>query len=70
MRHMMINHSLLPTIILAFYFVCSNHVLVDARHRVHIISAVPDKPIPLLIHCQSTDDDLGFYFVRNGEDFH
>ncbi|KAL7177517.1 hypothetical protein ACSBR2_030805 [Camellia fascicularis] len=70
MRHMMINRSLLPTTILAFYFVCSNHVLAGfERYQVHIISAVPDKPTPLLFHCQSKDDDLGYYAVRNGAEF-
>ncbi|KAL7207365.1 hypothetical protein ACSBR1_029341 [Camellia fascicularis] len=62
MSRMMMNHALLPTIILAFYFVFSNHV--------HIISAVPDNPTPLLLQCQSSDDDLGYYYLGNGQDFH
>ncbi|KAL7175051.1 hypothetical protein ACSBR2_028787 [Camellia fascicularis] len=71
MRHMIMNYSLLPTLILAFYFVCSNHVLAQyfIKFRVHIISAVPDDPTPLLIHCQSKDDDLDYHFLSNGQDF-
>ncbi|KAL7209782.1 hypothetical protein ACSBR1_031361 [Camellia fascicularis] len=71
MRHMMMKHSLLSIIILAFYFVCTNHVLADFNHyQVHIISAVPDKPTTLSIHCQSKDNDLGFQNLSNGQDFH
>ncbi|KAL7177514.1 hypothetical protein ACSBR2_030802 [Camellia fascicularis] len=71
MRHMMMKHSLLSIIILAFYFVCTNHVLADFNHyQVHIISAVPDKPTTLSIHCQSKDNDLGFQNLSNGQAFH
>ncbi|KAL7209790.1 hypothetical protein ACSBR1_031369 [Camellia fascicularis] len=71
MRHMMMNHALLLSIILAFYFVCSNHVLADfTRYWVYILSAVLDNSTQLLIQCQSKDDDLGYHYLSNGQDFH
>ncbi|THG10830.1 hypothetical protein TEA_015614 [Camellia sinensis var. sinensis] len=35
------------------------------RYQVHIINAVPDNLTPLLIQCQSKDDDLGYHYLSN-----
>ncbi|KAL7175056.1 hypothetical protein ACSBR2_028792 [Camellia fascicularis] len=67
----MMNHSLLSPLVLVIYFSCLNHVLAQpfTRFQVHIISAVPDTPSPLLICCQSKDDDFGVHLVYNGQEF-
>lgn len=41
------------------------------KYIVHVINDLPaNSSIPLTIHCASGDDDLGYHFLKRGDDFH
>nr|XP_027080492.1 S-protein homolog 5-like [Coffea arabica] len=55
----MTKTSLLPMLlILSFYFL-QGHGLLD-RYTVKVFSGLPPDKSPVFVHCQSSDDDLGF----------
>ncbi|KAK4356914.1 hypothetical protein RND71_022524 [Anisodus tanguticus] len=41
-----------------------------AGFTVHIIDALPNNDVPLSVHCESKDDDLGIKNLKVGDDFH
>ncbi|XP_059317868.1 S-protein homolog 5-like [Lycium ferocissimum] len=36
----------------------------------HIINALQNDDVPLSVHCESKDDDLGIKYPKVGDDFH
>lgn len=39
------------------------------KYRVHVINGFSSNKVPLSLHCQSNDDDLGNHTLYNGQEF-
>ncbi|KAH7854292.1 hypothetical protein Vadar_012133 [Vaccinium darrowii] len=63
------GRSLLQFLIIVFFFVSGTLSFgFSPKSQVRIISGVPNNPQPLLVHCQSEDDDIGTYVLPIGEE--
>ncbi|KAI3470483.1 hypothetical protein Pfo_027146 [Paulownia fortunei] len=40
------------------------------KRIVHVVNNLPSKSSPLLLHCASGDDDLGYHTLTTNQDFH
>lgn len=66
----MIKYLLLCFILSAYLFHEGKSCFFLNRFDVHIRSNLPSNSEPLLVHCESKDDDLGNHTLTTDQEFH